>query len=167
MKTIQKTIEKTVQHPLEEHFNIEPCTTVETTTERETELIELNTYDEKDVEIEETYQEIFDKALTAYDRLQDEMEDAEAKYLARLSEVSNGLLNTALSSAQAKAKLKEHKDKLSTKKGSGGGKTVNNTLVISREELLQTLMTGAENPLDRDREVIEVTQIPDTGKTDE
>lgn len=166
MKTTQKQIEKTIEHPLESHFNLEPNTTVSTRTERETELIEMTSYDEKDVELEQTYQDIHDKALDSYDLLQDELENTEAKYVARLTEVANSMLNTALSAAQSKARLKEHKDKLNLKKTttkSTSKTTVNNNLVISREDLLEQILKGGSplpaisrnEPIESEARVIE------------
>ena len=143
MKITQKPIEKVVSLPMEDFLNIESESTVLTRMERETELSRAAEYDEKDTEIEIGYQEIADKALSGYERLMDEVDSVEGKYAARLSEVAVQHLNTALAAVNAKAKLKEHKDKI-IKKANSGAKTINNTLIINREELLDSILNKTE-----------------------
>lgn len=145
--TTKKQITKQVSNPLEEFFNLEPNTTVATHTERETELTVAQEYDEKDQEIESSFQEVYDKAQDLADKLADEMESVEGKYVARLAEVTNALLSTALEAANKKARMKEHKDKLTKKPIKGSPNTVNNTLIINREDLLQKIKDG-ENVID-------------------
>lgn len=142
MKKEIVTITKNVEHPLEQVFDIEPGTTLITREEQKTtELVVADDYDKKDEEIDTQFQEIFDKALSGYERIQDECEDIEPRYLPRMMEVGVQHLKMALDAAEAKAKMKDLKDKLAVKTKSGGGpKTVNNTLVVSQEELLRTLM---------------------------
>jgi hypothetical protein len=50
----------------------------------------------------------------------------------------------ALDAAVAKAKVKSLKDNIAVKKASTGPKTVNNTLIINREELMKQL--GDDEP---------------------
>jgi Mg2+/Co2+ transporter CorB len=139
------TIQKTKEHPLEEVFDIEPCTTETIRTEQRTELVEIDEYDEKDTEIEDAFQEVFDKAMSTYEIIQDEIEDIEGKFKARMMEVGNQHLNTALAAAREKAKMKADKDKLKQKQAAGNGpKTVNNNLIMSREDLLKTLFQEGE-----------------------
>lgn len=133
------TIEKNIEHPLEEFFDIEPGTTLITRTEQKSEMIISVDYDDKDVEIEKSMQEIYDKAMSGYETIQDECEDIEGKYKARMMEVGVQHLRMALDAVQSKAKMKELKDKMRGKSNSGP-KTVNNNLIVSREELLKTLM---------------------------
>lgn len=140
MKVSKKQVTKQVTHPMEEFFDLEPETTISTHVERETELTDSSEYDNKDIELEESYQEILDKALTTFERLQDEVEDAEGKDVITLSDVSNRFLNTALYAAERKAKLKQHKDKLAVSRGRlPAPKTVNQTLIINREDLLKNI----------------------------
>lgn len=161
MKITQKPIEKTVSLPMEEFLNIENETTIMTRMERTTELSKAPEYDEKDLELEEGYQEIADKALSGYERLVDEIDSVEGKYMGRLSEVAVGHLNTALAAVNAKAKLKEHKDKL-VKRTTTGPKTVNNTVIFNREDLLETLFS--KKP---DADIITVEHTEIKGKIDD
>lgn len=140
------TIQKNLDHPLEDIFDIEPGTTLITRQEQKTELVELAEYDEKDIEIEESMQEVYDKAMSGYERIQDECEDIEGRYLPRMMEVGVQHLKMALDAAEAKARIKEMKDKLNSKSKSSGAKTINNNLVISREELLRTMFKDELDP---------------------
>lgn len=136
-------VEKQTSHPLEGVFDIEPGTTLITRNEQHTELVTIIDYDEKDVEIEEQIQVVYDKAMSGYEIIQDECEDIEGKYKARMMEVGVQHLKMALDAAEAKAKIKELKDKLKGKSGAAP-KTVNNNLYINREELLKTLVPPTE-----------------------
>jgi hypothetical protein len=139
------TIQKTLDHPLEDVFDIEPGTTLITREEQRTELITVEDYDVKDSEIEEQMQEVYDKAMSGYGIIQDECEDIEGKYKARMMEVGVQHLKMALDAAEAKARMKEMKDKLRGKAAAGSGpKTVNNNLFVNREDLLKTLMAAEE-----------------------
>ena len=132
-------------HPLEDFFDIEKGTTEMVVTERKTELTEYSQYDEKDKEIESDYQMIMDKALDLVDRIKTHIDEgAEAKFLARLSEVAGQNLNLALSAAEKKAKLKDNKDKFEHKKNTDANKTgavTNNTVIVmDRNEMLKRIM---------------------------
>ena len=140
------TIQKNIEHPLEDVFDIEPGTTLITRQEQKTDLVPVDDYDEKDTEIEESIQEVYDKAMSGYERIQDECEDIEGRYLPRMMEVGVQHLKMALDAAEAKARMKELKDKLAAKTKSAGPKTVNNNLVISREELLKTMFKDELDP---------------------
>lgn len=141
------TVQKNIAHPLEDVFDIEPESTLITRQEQQTQLITVDDYDEKDVEIEQAMQEVYDKAMSGYEIIQDECEDIEGKYKARMMEVGVQHLKMALDAAEAKARMKELKDKLSAKKNTAGPKTVNNNLFINREELLKNLLSD-----DKDKE---------------
>lgn len=133
-------IEKVISHPCEDVFDIEPgTTTVTVPAPRQTQLVRAEYYDEKDVEIEEQYQEIYDKAMDAFDDIQSDMEGIEGKYKARNNEVGVAFLNAALAAAKEKARLKEHKDKNHGTPGTTPlGGTVNNTQInISTSELIK------------------------------
>lgn len=145
--TIRKIeqIKELVDHPLEEFFNIEPASTEVVKYQRKTELTPYQEFDEKDTELEETYQEIYDAAMTGYDNLQEMIDTADTKFAARLGEVSVQHLNVALAAASKRASLKENKDKMLARAKSGpAGKTTNNiVLVEDRNELLRRLMGTA------------------------
>lgn len=147
--TIRKIeqIKELVDHPLEEFFNIEPASTEVVKYQRKTELTPYQEFDEKDTELEETYQEIYDAAMTGYDNLQEMIDTADTKFAARLGEVSVQHLNVALAAASKRANLKENKDKLLARAKAAGakGNTTNNiVLVEDRNELLRRLMGNSE-----------------------
>lgn len=141
MSSETKEIEVSIEHPLEEVFDIEPGTTVIPKTEKTTELVSTEEYDNKDKEIEEQFQEIYDTALSAFEDQVAEAEVVEGKYKARNMEVATQLLNTALAAAKEKASLKQHKDKTAISKGKLGAKTVNNNLIVAdRNDILKSLI---------------------------
>lgn len=137
-------VTKKVSHALEDAFDIESGTTEITTVETTTDLVQSPLYDDKDVEIEAEYQGVLDKAMDTFDRLQDEMEGIEGRFLPRLAEVSAQFLNLGLNVVKEKARLKEHKDKLLGKKNAPPT-TVNQNVIIERNELLQMLRERAKN----------------------
>lgn len=163
--TIRKIeqIKELVDHPLEEFFNIEPSSTEVVKYKRKTELTPYQEFDDKDTEIEETYQEIYDAAMTGYDNLQEMIDTADTKFAARLGEVSVQHLNVALAAAGKRASLKENKDKMVARAktaGAKGGNTTNNiVLVEDRNELLRRLMGG-----NSEENVIEGQIVPQSDK---
>lgn len=140
-------VTKQTDHALEEVFDIAPGTTVVEYTEQTTILVASPIYDEKDSEIENDYQEVFDKAIAGHEKLQDEIEGMEGRYLPRMAEVSVQHLNVALNAASMKARMKEHKDKL-VAKNNKAPTTVNNNLVIDRNELVSMLRKKEEEKSD-------------------
>lgn len=155
IRKIEK-IEKLVSHPLEEFLNIEPMSTEVVRYERKTELNKYEEYDAKDTELEETYQEILDAAMTGYDALKEVAETADTKFMARLAEVQVQHLNVALAAAGKKTQLKQDKDRQKAKAAAGpAGKQTNNIIVMDRNEMLRRLMgEGETDPIDVD--VVEV-----------
>lgn len=144
-KIIETTI-KTVDHPLEDFFNIEPNTTQVVKTEQKTELVQYEEYDEKDKEIEENFQEIFDKAMNGYETLTDDINGIEGRFRARVSEVAVQHLNTALQAASKKADLKQTKDKLQVAaKKANTPNTVNIMGKMDRNDLVEALRQLQEN----------------------
>jgi len=140
MSTDTKEIEVPIDHPLEEIFDIEAGTTLIPRTEKETDLAEAEEYDEKDNEIEDQFQEVYDAALAAFEDQVAEAELVEGKYKARNMEVGAQLLNTALAAAKEKSNMKQHKDKNAVAKGKLGAKTTNNTLIVAdRNEILRAM----------------------------
>lgn len=102
-------------------------------------------YDSKDTEIESQFQEIYDKALDAFDVQVEDTSDIEGKYMARNAEVANQLLTTALAAAKEKSNLKKHSDHLKIKRptsDSNSGSTTNiqnNNIIMDRNELLKIM----------------------------
>jgi hypothetical protein len=126
-------------HPLEETFDIAPVVNDYDVIEYEQkDIIIGHSYDEKDTSLDGEFDTVFQKAIHAYDSMSEEMEIVEGKYKARVGEVSNQFLSTALNAAKEKMNLKQHKDKLVVKEA-GSGVTNNNLFVGSHEELLKVL----------------------------
>lgn len=165
----RKVMERIVQHPLEQVFNLPPnSTTVESFVPRETELVLADGYDDKDVEIEANFQEVFDKAMDVFDEMQESMLATESITHAAKQETASMMLTTALNAAKEKARMKEHKDKLRSKAISGGatieGGTTNtqNNIFLSTSELIK-MMASEKSPINnmsKDAVVIEAEQTP-------
>ena len=143
----EKTVAK--DHPMEKEMDLEPNTTITTTVERSTELVEARTYDEKDKEIECQMQEVYDAAMDAYDDQMGISEQVEGKYKARNAEVAVQFLTAALHAAKEKRGMKEHKDKLVPGKGSGAGVNIENqtNIVADRNEVLKMLRDRDEKDI--------------------
>ena len=100
---------KQIDHPLEEVLDLEPGTTlVPALPERSTELVVTDEYDNKDNEIEQQFQEIYDAAMDAYETQALDAEKVEPKYRARNQEVAVQYLNAALNAAKEKAGMKHY-----------------------------------------------------------
>lgn len=142
MSTKTEEVEVVIEHPLEEIFDIESGTTLMSRTEKTTDLVPAEEYDDKDVEIENQFQEVYDHALAAFEDVSAEVEIVEGKYKARMMEVATQTLNTALAAAKEKSSMKQNKDKNAITKGKLGGKTVNNNniIVADRNILLKEIM---------------------------
>lgn len=135
---------KITEHPMEDIFDIEKgSTNMPVVSDREVkELVVHNDYDDKDQEIEEQFQEIYEAAMEAFETQTADSEVIEPKFRARNQEVAVQFLNAALNAAKEKSSLKVHKDKLNAAKMKATGpQTVNNNLVVAdRNELLKTLL---------------------------
>jgi len=148
IKTINEIVE-TTEHPLEEFFDIDPGTTEVVSYEQKTELVKAEEYDQKDDEIEQNFQDIYDKSISAYQNMQEQMDDIDPRYMARVQEVANQLLNTATAAAALKLKLKEHKDKLMIAKNKlGGAAKTNQPIIIDTNALIEQLKAQSLNKSD-------------------
>ena len=134
MKTITETT--TINHPLETLFGIEPGTTEVYSERVQSPNIDIELYDEKDKEIEEQFQEVYDAAMTSFADQAGLLSVSDPKFNARNMEVANTFLNTALAAAKEKAALKLGKEK---NVNTSSPKTVNNNLIMDRNELLKML----------------------------
>lgn len=147
MKTVEQ-VRDALRDPLEEVFNLEQHDVVEQQTgiipyqPRQTELVVHEQYDNKDTEVEHQFEEVYNKALDAYELQVADIEFVEGKYKARVGEVAAQFLNTALAAAREKRMLKEHKDKLNIEamKASKPGTVNQNLIVADRNEILKALM---------------------------
>lgn len=143
--------------PLENFFNLPIKNKKDEEDDNKSLSVEKNDiveYDSKDNDVEKNYKEVHDIAISMHDRIVDELEDIEPKYSARMYEVAAGYLNIALTAAEKRGKMKEHKDKLgvSAKKKS----TNNNVVVINTNDLIKKLSSDIIEG--------EVTQIPSSDK---
>ena len=134
-------VKKETDHPLEDVFEIEPYTTpMEVTTAVPQEVVTPENYDDKDTEIEQQLQEIYEAAMGQFEVTREEIEKVEGKYKARNGEVALQALQTALSAVQSKASVKANKDKLAIKQQTAGPSTLNQNLIVAdRNELLKAL----------------------------
>ncbi len=163
-KMTPKKADKIITHPCEEVFDIEEGSTILTVQEpRSTELVQSNNYDNKDSEIEEQYQEVYDKAMDAFDDIQNDMEGIEGKFKARNNEVGVQFLNSALSAAKEKSRMKEHKDKLNTGTGGSAEGIVNNTQInVSTSDIIKMLAARrdpANNYVPDEEDIVEATVV--------
>ena len=151
---MSETKTKIIEHPLEEAFDIEGGTTLVEYEEREpTELVKTEEYDKKDEEIEGQLQEVYDRAMDAFDAQSDVTDSVEGKYAARNAEVAAVFLNTALNAAKEKSIQKTNKDKVEiAKQNAGKPGTINNNLIMDRNEMIK-LITGEITPKDITNEV--------------
>ena len=131
----------TINHPLEDVFDIESNTTeIIPMNTSATELVVSEEFDEKDREIDGQFQEVYDAAIAAYDQQAMDAEVIEPKYRARNQEVAVQYLTAALNAAKEKSSMKAHKDKTSIdrKKASTPGSLTQN-LIVDRNDILRAL----------------------------
>jgi len=164
MTTDKENIEVPKNHPMESILDIEEGTTMVPAVKRTTELVVSGQYDEKDDEIDEQFQEVYDLSLEAFEQQSQEAELVEGRYKARNGEIAAQYLNIALNAAKDKATLKGNKDKLSlaAEKVTGAKTTNNNLIVGDRNEILKTLMgqDAKPEPIDITPEPVEAEVIP-------
>lgn len=146
---------KTFEHPLEVVFDIEPNTTAISrqlpTVVEHKDLVIPEEYDNKDQEVEKLFDDVYEKAMKAFEDQQAMLDIIPLTAAARNGEVSVQFLNSALAAAKEKANLKQHKDKIVLKQkenaGGKGPKTVNNNIVIDTNELLRLALQGASKDI--------------------
>lgn len=146
-----KKEEKMASHPMEDVLGIEPGTTVMEQHTFEIEPVQESSvvdYDEKDIDIEEKLDDIYNLALNQVAVINDQMELIEGRYRAGLAENSAQMLNVALGAMRERSLLKQHKDKLqiatdkiNIKRGDKNI-TNNNLIVTSQNDLLKMLRDG-------------------------
>ena len=153
MTTEIKDAEKLIAHPLEETFDIEENTTVVPYKEVTTDLVEHEPYDNKDKELDEQFQEVYDLARESFENTREDVEMVDPKYKARNSEVAVQYLNTALNAAREKSVLKQHSDKIVISIAKGPS-VDGDKVTVDRNELLRALQsrTPKEDITDADFE---------------
>jgi hypothetical protein len=131
-------VTRRTSNPLEEIMRIEPNSTEVVSLKYESETIEYEEFDDKENELDTQYQAIHDIALTNVHNLGSIIEDADTKLVARLMEVQNQLLGTAMSAISQKRVLKENKDKAIARAnqaaGKAGGNTTNNIAFMNMSQ---------------------------------
>ncbi len=132
--------EKVISHPMEEIFEIEEHSTIVPYREVKTELVPYEPFDEKDKELEEQLQDLYDIALEAFEEQQSDSDTIEPKFRARNAEVAVQYLKTALEAVQTKTNLKQHKDKITIKRETGG--TVNNNVILTDRNAIIRALRG-------------------------
>lgn len=134
--------EKPGDHPLESVLDIESGSTMieyaEPAMTSEPVIIE-GVYDEKDKEIEEQFQEVYEAAMTQFEVQTSVCDEVEGKYAARNAEVAVQFLTAALSAVQAKSGVKSNKDKLVVKTLTSDPSKSGNNIVLDRNELMKML----------------------------
>lgn len=158
----------TKRRPLENFFNLPEVEKEEPEEEKQLQtkssaLKPTEMYDEKDDDIEGAYNKIHQDAMYVHQTIIDEIEDVEGSKKARMYEVAANYLNISLSAVHERAKMKEHKDKLTVKtSGGGSSKTVNNTVIMNTNDLIKQL-TGQHNIIEG--EVVDISN--ESGKKNE
>lgn len=114
---------------------------------RETALVKMpELFDEKDSEIEEQFQEIYDYSISAFESQAKNAQLVEPKYRARNHEIAVQYLNTALNAVKEKSNNKNSKDKLALEKikasKGGNGKITNNNLIVGDRSSIMDLLNN-------------------------
>lgn len=131
-------------HPLESVFGMSSGT-MNFSLDAENEMIEVppevtqvaQEDDDEDREIKEQIAFIYDKAMEAYDLQTELTEVCEPRYAARLAEVSNQTLNTALNAVALRSKNKNEKRKNSTFIPYGNNISNSQIVMADRNSLLE------------------------------
>lgn len=146
-------------HALETVFNIEPKTTstdllefpvvdiqvVQASNPNEPNLIPASEYDGRDVGVDSQLSQIQGQALAIAEKIKQSMATSDPKSIAKLGEIAVAALGTALEAVKQKSAIKVHKDKLKMNSGVPSiTNTINNTIVVSRGELLRETLDDLE-----------------------
>lgn len=127
---------------LEDVFDLMPGTTTkDIVVVDEAPTLKPSEYDDKDGEIDEQFQEVYNKALAAFEFQMERADstDIDPKYVARMHEVAAGYLNTALAAAKEKANLKSGKDKIMAVSKKAAAVTNNNTVIMTHADAIKAL----------------------------
>jgi hypothetical protein len=130
--------EKLITHPFEDIFDIESGTTlIDTPDLQEIKTNTFDLYDDKDREIEEQYQTVYNAAFNAFLSQANTVDrGGDPRFHTSHLEVANQFLSTALQAVKEKADLKYKKEKNTA---SSTKNITNNNLIIDRNELLKHL----------------------------
>lgn len=142
-----EVVQVATTHVLEGLFDLEPGTTMvnrlvvaEPEPEDEVDIPAAPLYDDKDAEIDNQFQQVYNAAFMTFEAQRMSTEGMNPQFQARALEVAQQFLNTALAAASEKAKLKAAKDKI-VKPVANVNNTTNN-LVMDRDSMLKMLMNS-------------------------
>lgn len=139
-----KIVEVQFEHPAEQIFDLEPGSTiidqVVTTSEPMEQPIQ---YDDKDQEINDQLQQVFDAAFGAFESQRLATEGMNPQFQNRALEVASTFLNTALAAINSKSQFKQAKDKIV--KPTGNINNTTNNLIMDRDAMLRMLMDQKKN----------------------
>lgn len=135
---------QTIDHPLEEVFDIEKNSTeIAVSAPIIPPIVTTEHYDNKDEEIEEQLQEVYVAAMAQYEDQSETAKTVEGKYRARNGEVAMQALKVALDAVEAKSGIKKSKDKIEASQNQGPTTQNNNLIITDRNDLLK-LLDGKE-----------------------
>jgi len=101
--------------------------------------------DAEDIEVDRKIDEVYEHAVTTFQNQMAYTEIVEPRYAARNAEVAATYLNIALNAAATRARVKGDRKRAGMFiPGMGQGKTVNNTIVATREEIMRLISVDAE-----------------------
>lgn len=99
--------------------------------------------DEEDIEINKKIDQVYDAAIDTFQNQMAYTEIVEPRYAARNAEVAANYLNIALNAAATRAKVKSDRKKTNAFVPYAG-KTQNNVVVASREEIMRMIAVDGE-----------------------
>ena len=100
--------------------------------------------DSEDVEVDRKIDEVYGHAISTFQHQMALTDIVEPRYAARNAEVAANYLNIALAAANSRARVKTDRKRQNTFIPGMGGKTVNNTIVATREEIMRMIAVDAE-----------------------
>jgi hypothetical protein len=131
-----------IAHNFESLFDIQESTTLLDIPQTNiVENSECPLYDQKDDEIEQQFQSIYEAALNAYDNqiMMVERGISDPSNNHKVLDVANNFLKTALDSVKAKADLKKNKERNVNIKNVDN-RSINNNIIMDRNELLKMML---------------------------
>lgn len=140
-----------ISNPLDELFNTPPQNEVDEYEQiTEGELAEMQAppeqeeKDEEDHEIDAKIDAVYDAALETFQQQTEYTQIIEPRYAARNAEVAATYLSIALNAAATRAKVKGERKRQAAFVPFANGKTQNNVVVASREEIMRMISVDAE-----------------------
>ena len=139
------------QNPLDNLFDIDPSdrddealTEYDQVPAQELQTLNPPEKDEEDKEVDKKIDQVYEAAYEAFQNQMAYTEIIEPRYAARNAEVAANYLNIALNAAATRARVKSDRKRVGTFIPTAGGKTTNNIVVASRDEILKMITVDAE-----------------------